>query len=62
MWTFILGPILAIPAGLLVKALLVDKDLAAQWVGLFLGDNPFLTTRKGDTTVDAAEGGEPSGP
>jgi hypothetical protein len=45
-WTFILGPILAIPAGLLVKALLVDKDLAAQWVGLFLGDNPFLHNQK----------------
>jgi len=61
-WTFILGPILATPAGLLVKALFVDMDLAAQWWGLLLGDNPFFTTRKWrDTTVDAAEGSEPSG-
>ena len=39
-WAFILGPIgaiLAIPASLLVKALLVDMDPDAQWLGLFLG-------------------------
>ena len=42
-WAFILGPIgaiLAIPASLLVKAILVDMDPAAQWLELFLGDKP----------------------
>ena len=40
-WTFILGPIgaiLAIPASLLVKGLLVDIDPQARWLQLFLGD------------------------
>jgi len=44
-WAFILGPIgaiLAIPASLLVKALLVDMDPAAQWLELFLGDKPVF--------------------
>jgi predicted PurR-regulated permease PerM len=42
-WAFILGPIgaiLAIPASLLVKAILVDMDPAAKWLELFLGDKP----------------------
>jgi predicted PurR-regulated permease PerM len=42
-WAFILGPIgaiLAIPASLLAKAILVDMDPAAQWLELFLGDKP----------------------
>ncbi len=42
-WAFILGPIgaiLAIPASLLVKAVLVDMDPAAHWLELFLGDKP----------------------
>jgi len=40
-WTFILGPlgaILAIPASLLMKGLLVDIDPRARWLQLFLGD------------------------
>ena len=44
-WAYILGPIgaiLAIPASLLVKALLVDMDKDAQWLGLFLGDKPVF--------------------
>ena len=44
-WAYILGPIgaiLAIPASLLVKALFVDKDPRAQWLGLFLGDRPVF--------------------
>jgi predicted PurR-regulated permease PerM len=44
-WAYILGPIgaiLAIPASLLVKALLVDMDKEAQWLGLFLGDKPVF--------------------
>ena len=44
-WAFILGPIgaiLAIPASLLVKAILVDMDPAAQWLELFLGDKPLF--------------------
>jgi predicted PurR-regulated permease PerM len=42
-WAFILGPIgaiLAIPASLLAKAILVDMDPAAKWLELFLGDKP----------------------
>src|SRR6478736_687177 len=44
-WAYILGPIgaiLAIPASLLVKALMVDMDPDAQWLGLFLGDKPVF--------------------
>jgi AI-2 transport protein TqsA len=42
-WTFVLGPlgaILAVPATLLAKALLVDVDPDARWLQLFLGDEP----------------------
>jgi predicted PurR-regulated permease PerM len=42
-WAYIMGPlgaILAVPASLLVKALLVDMDPSAQWMDLFLGDKP----------------------
>jgi len=42
-WAFILGPlgaILAVPATLLAKALLVDIDPDAKWLQLFLGDEP----------------------
>ena len=47
-WAYILGPIgaiLAIPASLLFKALLVDMDADAQWLGLFLGDKPVFKER-----------------
>lgn len=40
-WTYILGPlgaILAIPASLLVKGMLVDIDPQAHWLQLFFGD------------------------
>ena len=48
-WAFLLGPlgaILAIPASLLVKALLVDVDPDAKWLQLFLGDEPVLTKKE----------------
>jgi len=48
-WAYIMGPIgaiLAIPASLLVKALLVDMDPDAKWLGLFLGDEPVFKKRK----------------
>jgi predicted PurR-regulated permease PerM len=40
-WTFILGPIgaiLAIPASLLFKGMMVDIDPQARWLQLVLGD------------------------
>ena len=43
-WAYVLGPvgaILAIPASLLVKAVLVDSDPDARWLQLFLGDEPL---------------------
>ena len=60
-WAYILGPIgaiLAIPASLLFKALLVDMDSDAQWLGLFLGDRPVFKERTGKRTplpVDAGD-------
>src|SRR6476661_9424110 len=54
-WAYIMGPIgaiLAIPASLLVKALLVDMDPDAKWLELFLGDEPVFKKRK----AGAAEG------
>ena len=42
-WAYVLGPlgaILAVPATLLVKALLVDFDADSRWLQLFLGDQP----------------------
>lgn len=44
-WAYLLGPIgavLAIPASLLVKALLIDMDPHARWLQLFLGDEPVF--------------------
>src|SRR6185436_13296725 len=44
-WAYLLGPIgaiLAIPASLLVKAILVDMDPDAKWLELFLGDEPVF--------------------
>ena len=49
-WAYILGPIgaiLAIPASLFFKALLVDMDPTAQWLDLFLGDKPVFKDREG---------------
>ena len=47
-WAYLLGPlgaILAIPASLLVKALLVDVDPDARWLQLFLGDEPVFKVK-----------------
>jgi AI-2 transport protein TqsA len=47
-WAFILGPIgavLAIPASLLVKAVLVDMDPDARWLQLFFGDEPVFKVK-----------------
>jgi predicted PurR-regulated permease PerM len=48
-WAYIMGPIgaiLAIPASLLAKALLVDMDPDAKWLELFLGDEPVFKKKK----------------
>ena len=50
-WGFILGPIgaiLAVPASLLFKALLVDVDPDAKWLQLFLGDEPVIKHKDPD--------------
>jgi len=42
-WGFVLGPLgalLAIPASLLVRALLSDEDPRHAWVGMLVGDRP----------------------
>ena len=47
-WAYILGPlgaILAIPASLLVKAVLVDMDPDARWLQLFVGDEPVFKVK-----------------
>jgi AI-2 transport protein TqsA len=47
-WAYLLGPIgaiLAIPASLLFKALLVDVDPDARWLQLFLGDEPVFKVK-----------------
>jgi len=47
-WAYLLGPIgaiLAIPASLLFKALLVDIDPDAKWLQLFLGDEPVFKVK-----------------
>ncbi len=50
-WAYILGPIgaiLAIPASLLFKALLIDVDPDAKWLQLFFGDEPVFTVKDPD--------------
>jgi AI-2 transport protein TqsA len=57
--TWLIGPIgaiLAIPLTLLAKALLVDVDPAAGWVGAFLRDKPVA-----HLTPDSAESKDPNG-
>ena len=47
-WAYLLGPlgaILAIPASLLFKAVLLDVDPAARWLQLFFGDEPIFTKK-----------------
>ncbi|MGJ7440924.1 AI-2E family transporter [Aquipuribacter sp. MA13-6] len=42
-WGFVLGPLgalLAIPASLLVRAVLTDDDPRSAWVGMLVGDRP----------------------
>jgi len=63
-WAYILGPIgaiLAIPASLFFKALLVDMDPDAEWLELFLGDKPVFKDKaatKADATTKAERTGE----
>jgi predicted PurR-regulated permease PerM len=50
-WAYILGPIgaiLAIPASLLFKALLIDVDPDAKWLQLFFGDEPVFKVKDPD--------------
>ena len=47
-WAYLLGPlgaILAIPASLLFKALLIDVDPDAKWLQLFFGDEPVFKVK-----------------
>ena len=47
-WAFLLGPlgaILAVPASLLFKAVLLDVDPDARWLQLFFGDEPAFTKK-----------------
>lgn len=42
-WVFVLGPLgalLALPATLLIKALLIDADPNARWINLFIASSP----------------------
>jgi len=58
-WAYLLGPlgaILAIPASLLFKAVLLDVDPAARWLQLFFGDEPIFT-KKPSTAIPP--GGDP---
>lgn len=53
-WAWVLGPIgalLALPATLLVKALLVDADPQARWLNAFVASDP--ETARADSTRDA---------
>jgi AI-2 transport protein TqsA len=50
-WAYLLGPlgaILAIPASLLFKALLIDVDPDAKWLQLFFGDEPVFKVKDPD--------------
>ncbi|KUG59457.1 permease [Serinicoccus chungangensis] len=55
-WAWVLGPVgalLALPATLLVKAVLIDADPAARWVNAFLASNP--DTARAETTRESFE-------
>lgn len=57
-WAWVLGPIgalLALPATLLVKALLVDADPQARWANAFLASKP--ETARADSTREAVHQG-----
>ncbi|SOC57793.1 AI-2E family transporter [Ornithinimicrobium cerasi] len=54
LWAWVLGPIgalLALPATLVVKALLVDADPQARWLNAFFASDP--DTARAETTRDA---------
>ena len=60
-WAFILGPIgaiLAIPARLFAKAILVDMDPAARWLELFLGDEPNFDKPNGRKSIKTKSPGQ----
>ena len=66
-WAYVLGPlgaILAVPATLLAKAVLVDVDPDAHWLQLFLGDDPVHESRKERKRLkaEAAAAAPPSPP
>jgi AI-2 transport protein TqsA len=64
-WAFVLGPlgaILAVPATLLAKAVLVDVDPDARWLQLFLGDEPVYESRKEKRDRKAAAALRPAAP
>ncbi|WP_238705979.1 AI-2E family transporter [Serinicoccus marinus] len=57
-WAWVLGPVgalLALPATLLVKAVLIDADPAARWVNAFLASNP--DTARAENTRESFEQG-----
>ena len=57
-WAWVLGPLgalLALPATLLVKAVLVDADPQARWANAFLASKP--ETARADTTREAVHQG-----
>jgi hypothetical protein len=57
-----IGAILAIPASLLAKALLVDMDPDAKWLELFLGDEPVFKKKKvGAVLPQATAAAAPAG-
>ena len=63
-WAYLLGPlgaILAIPASLLFKAVLLDVDPDARWLQLFFGDEPvFIKKPKPGSRRPATPKAEPS--
>ena len=57
-WAYLLGPlgaILAIPASLLFKAVLLDIDPAARWLQLFFGDEPIFTKKPSTATPEGGD-------
>lgn len=61
-WAFALGPVgalLALPATLLVKAVLIDADPDKRWIGLLLDAKPKLDD-DGDGDDEAGAGDEPT--
>lgn len=64
-WSFILGPLgalLAIPATLFVKALLVDADPKLRWLNAFIASNPKTSLEEPLFDADAHVPVDPSVP